>query len=76
MIINSLLSPSVGGGLLENGLFFFRSKIVAHGKKRFYRDRGMFSLVNGRKELEELVNNGIKNNRRVIREEAWVPGEV
>ena len=36
----------------------------------------MFSHVNGRKELNRgLVNNGIKNKRRVIREEAWVQGE-
>ena len=34
MIINSLLSPSVGGGLLEkNGLFTSWGEIVAHGKK-------------------------------------------
>ena len=38
----------------------------------FDRDRSMFSLVNGRKEL----NRGVNNNRRVITEEAWVPGEV
>ena len=25
--------------------------------------------------IEESVNNGIKNNKRVVREEAWVPGE-
>ena len=34
MIINSLLSPSLGGGLLEkNGLFTSWSKIIAPGKK-------------------------------------------
>ena len=56
-IINSLLSPSVGGGLLEkNGLFTSWSKIIAHGKKWFRRDRGMFSLVNGRKELNRGVS--------------------
>ena len=45
----------MGGGLLENGLFTIRSEIVPHGKKLFYRDRGMFSLVNGRKELNRGV---------------------
>ena len=47
----------MGGGLLEkNGLFTSWSKIIAHGKKWFDRDRGMFSLVNGRKELNRGVS--------------------
>ena len=60
IIINSLLSPGVGGGLLENnGLFTSWSKIIAHGKKLFHRERGMFSLVSGRKEL----NRGASKQR-------------
>ena len=47
----------MGGGLLEkNCLFTSWSKIIAYGKKDFIEDRGMFSLVNGRKELNRGVS--------------------